>query len=313
MNSFYYPNRSIASLYKLAIALGIPFDELHYLSEHADDFYFKVKSIKKADGALRETYDVKDRLKCIHAKLVSQFFHKIDYPVYLQGGIKKRDYLSNTSLHTDKSIIITEDITNFFPSVSRNVVYKVWSNFFKFSHEVSECLTQLVTYKGFLVQGSKVSGYLCNLIFWKKEQLLVESLHKQGIVYSRYVDDITVSSSDKLTNEQKTRVIGEIYKMLHSLGVKPNRKKHRIMLKGNSQKVHRVNVVSNNPTFNKNERNIIRAAVHECEIKFPSSKNLTDYVKLFNSTMGRVKKLKRLHKSEADKLLLRLETIKPTN
>ena len=99
--------------------------------------------------------------------------------------------------------------------------------------------------------------------------------------------------------------------MLHSLGVKPNRKKHQIMPKGQIEKVHRVNVVSTKPTFNKKERHAIRAAVHDCEIIFSPINNLSSYKKLFNETMGRVQKLKRLHKNEADKLLMRLKMVKP--
>lgn len=311
MTEFVYPHQPIASVEKLAIVLNTTVAELNFLSENADKFYFKVKSVPKADGSVRDTYDVNERLKTIHAKIVKAFFRVIAYPEYIQGGIAHRDYLSNTALHTAKSVVISEDITNFFPSVNRQVVYQVWSGFFKFAPVVCECLTNLVTYQGFLVQGSRTSGYLCNLIFWNREPLLVDYLTKQGFVYSRFVDDITISSTKPVTVEQKTKVIAKVYGLLQSCGVKPNRRKHRVMSKGTMQKVHRVNVTAKKPTFDKQERHSIRAAVHECELNFSKSKSSLEYEKLFNRTMGRVQKLKRLHKNEADKLLVRLLDVKP--
>ncbi|MCG8148804.1 reverse transcriptase family protein [Moraxella sp. PS-22] len=311
MAEFAYPHRPIASLEKLAIVLDTTVAELDFLSQNANNFYFKVKSIQKADGSYRDTYDVRDRLKTIHAKIVKNFLRIIDYPDYIQGGVPHRDYLSNTAMHTAKQVVISEDITNFFSSVSRTIIYQVWSRFFKFAPVVCECLTNLVTYQGFLVQGAKTSGYLCNLIFWNREQLLVDTLTSQGFTYSRFVDDITISSPKVITSEHKTEVIAKTYGMLQSCGVKPNRKKHHIMPKGSSQKVHRVNVVTNKPTFDKKERSAIRAAVHECEIHFSKSKSSSEYEKLFNTTMGRVQKIKRLHIEEANKLLARLQKIKP--
>gem|GEM_PF-4480519 len=37
----------------------------------------------------------------------------------MQGGIKKRDYISNANQHTRSHTIINEDISNFYPSISR--------------------------------------------------------------------------------------------------------------------------------------------------------------------------------------------------
>lgn len=65
MAEFAYPHRPIASLEKLAIVLDTTVAELDFLSQNANNFYFKVKSIQKADGSYRDTYDVRDIVKPI--------------------------------------------------------------------------------------------------------------------------------------------------------------------------------------------------------------------------------------------------------
>lgn len=83
------------------------------------------------------------------------------------------------------------------------------------------------------------------------------------------------------------------------------------MNKGSSQIINKMNVTTKRPTINKSERNKIRAAVHECELKFKALKNTVEYKELFLSTVGRVMYMKRLHQQEVNKLLKRLELVKP--
>lgn len=309
-NAFSYQHKPIASLEKLALCLGISLAELLYLQQHSNQYFFLHK-IPKKDGSFRDTHDAKLRLKTVHEKIVKRFLRDIQYPEYLQGGVKKRDCISNAKHHIQANTIISEDITNFFPSISKKIIYEVWVKFFHFSHEVAECLSELVTYNGFLVQGCKASGYLCNLILWDREYQLVQKLKAKGLTYTRYVDDVNVSANHDISNQEKSEIISSIISLFNSVGAKPNRKKHKIMNKGSSQIINKMNVTAKRPTINKSERNNIRAAVHECELKFDKSKNLLEYKELFESTLGRVMYMKRLHPQEADKLLKRLELVKP--
>ena len=61
--SFCYPHKPIASLEKLAICLGITLEELLYLRQYSDSFYFLHEHKAKPDGTFRDTYNVRDRLK----------------------------------------------------------------------------------------------------------------------------------------------------------------------------------------------------------------------------------------------------------
>ena len=310
-NTFSYPNKPIASLEKLAICLGISLSELLILQNNSNDYFFLAKQEKKPDGSFRKTYDVKQPLKTIHDKIVKKFLRIINYPEYLQGSIKKRDCISNAKQHIKAHTIISEDITNFFPSISKKIIYQIWIGFFHFSHEVAECLSELVTYNGFLVQGCKASSYLCNLILWNREDKFVKNLKKQGLTYTRYVDDVNISFHSNLTKGKKTEIISDVISLVRSVGAKPNRTKHKIMKQGSAQTINKMNVTSRRPTISKKERSKIRAAVYECEQRFKNMVNPSEYKELFASTEGRVQYMKRLHPKEADRLLSRLKLVQP--
>ncbi|HHE3495888.1 reverse transcriptase family protein [Pasteurella multocida] len=247
----------------------------------------------------------------MHRRIAERLLKKVTYPLYLQGSLPKRDYLGNAAIHTNSTCIISQDVKNFFPSISKNTVVQVWKNVFKFPEDISEILAELITYEGFLVQGCITSSYICNLVLWNRESKLVDELKEKGFTYTRYVDDITVSSKRIFTLEEKKEIIKSIHSMLKSISVKLNRRKHKIMPRNSQQQVHRVNVNSDRTTMPKSEREKIKAAVHQCEELYKTLAETEEYKKLFNQTLGRVVHLSRLHERQGKKLKQKLSKIYP--
>ncbi len=313
MNKLSYPHAPIGELDKLAKALNIELSELQAITDKSDSLFFQTKEIIKNDGSSRFTYDARPTLKAIHGKACEAFLKRVNYPDYLQGSIKRRDYLTDARKHVGSKVLISEDITNFFPSISKKVVHEMWVGVFGFSNVVAECLAELVTLNGFVVQGAKTSSYICNLVLWNREEKLVNSLKTRGLIYTRYVDDVTVSSKRLISLNEKSKIINSIYSLFRSIGAKPNRNKHKIMPRNTQQEVHGVNVNKNQPTMPKEKRKKIRAAVHRCEITFKQTPDSIEYCALFNSVMGKVNTMGRMHISEASQLRLRLSLVKPVS
>lgn len=305
-----YPYKPISSLKSLSIVLCISEQELHYIYMNSDSYYFLTKDIIKNDGSHRLTYDVKSKLKTIHDKITKLILKKVNYPDYLQGSLSGKDFISNAKNHSKKRIIISEDITNFFPSISKEIIYQTFSKLFNFSPIVCDILSKLVTYKGYLVQGCKTSSYLCNLVLWNREKALVDNFKKKGFTYTRYVDDIHISSNSFINNDEKEYIIKKVYNLMRSINVKPNRKKHKIMTNDNSQSVHGV-IVNKKAAFSKEYRNEIRGLVFNCQKKFKLSIDEKEYTKFYQSVLGKVNLLKRLNENEAKKHLNTLSKIKP--
>ncbi|MEN3262572.1 reverse transcriptase family protein [Sodalis endosymbiont of Spalangia cameroni] len=203
----FYKQRRIGTLRSLCIPLGLNLKELLSLSDKSDYLYRKVQSITKKDGNIRDVYDALPPLKSVHKRIKTHILDHVVYPVYLTGSLRGCDYKANAELHSKARIVINEDITSFFSSTVSGNVYNVWRNFFGFSKEVSTCLARLTTRKNQLPQGAITSSFLANLVFWKDECELYNLFLSQGLIYSRYVDDIAVSSSKFLTNDDKKNAV----------------------------------------------------------------------------------------------------------
>jgi len=305
----------IGKIESLASILSVDKDELLDISSGIHNLWKPGKLLQKKNGEPRPTVDAKPRLKNLHEKIKNRLLKQVSYPAYLLGGIEDkmtpRDYKRHAATHSGKIILINEDVKDFFPSSSVKIVNGIWKRLFNFSPEVAELLTKITTLNGSLPQGWKTSGYLANLTFWDKEPELVKILEVRGFSYSRFMDDITVSSKTRINNKSKTYIINEIYKMLLSKGYSPKRSKHKIISNNSRMEVTGLTVNGKAPSLSKNEQNNIRAAVHKCECHAKSGRSSLEYEKLWNSVSGRVSMLARFHVIKGAKLRQKLRVINP--
>jgi Reverse transcriptase (RNA-dependent DNA polymerase) len=259
-----YPYKPIGSIALLARTLGMTSDRLQDLSSQANALYRDAKPILKPDGSIRQPLDAKPELKEIHRRLKEQLLLKVVYPPYLTGSLKGTEPKKNAEMHAGKCIVICEDIRTFFPSVTAQAVRNVWQGVFGFPPAVALLLTALTTKDGRLPQGAITSSYLANLILWEHEPQLCAEFASQGITYSRYVDDISISSAKFMTKEQQTQAIARIYGMLAKAGLKPKRSKHETYSRSQRMMTTKL-VVNKKPSLPAPKRSQIRAAVHRLE------------------------------------------------
>ena len=109
---------------------------------------------------------------------------------------------------------------------------------------MSRLLTDTIVFNNSLVQGSTLSPDIANLIFWDTEHQLVNDSNTLKLTYSRYADDINISSKEKLSNELKTTVIKKVNRMLESKELKLKHKKTKILNENNQMLV--TGIVANN-------------------------------------------------------------------
>lgn len=304
-NQLFYNAKPIYSLSSLALALGFEEALLIKLASNADNKYRLAKPVIKADGSIRQPFDALEPLKEIQKRIKNNLFSKVVFPNYLTGSIKGRDYETNASLHVGAKITICEDIENFFPATTSLLAFDIWRNFFGFSEEVAELLTKLTTKDSALPQGAITSSYLANLALWRHEPKLNQWLNQKGIIYSRYVDDITISSKQFLVDDQKTEVIAKIYGMLRKNGYHAKRRKHEISTSSKPMFITKL-MVNNKVSLNSNERANICAAVYQLQQRVESGERGIKITHDFNSISGKVAKLKRFHTTKDEALMSRI-------
>lgn len=226
MVEFKYPNNPIYKIKSVANHLGYDLSELKELAENSDKYY-RLKTKPKKNGGIRKYYSIREPLKSILRKIRVKILAKVTYPDYLHGSIKGRSAKTNAKIHVGANCLIELDIVDFFPSIKSDQVNRVFRYFFNFSEDVSSLLTDLITHQGKLPQGSPVSSDIANLVLgWDgAESELVENLAKKGFRYSRYVDDIAISSTRSVKNDEKTEVIKMVNSFVRRKGFQVSHKK----------------------------------------------------------------------------------------
>ena len=303
-----YPHRPIRQLQNLARVLAVPLPILQSIAATASARYRLAKPIEKPDGSIRQPVDALEPLKNIQRRIKQRILARVIFPDYLTGSLKGKDAKRNAELHKRPRIVLCEDIQGFFPSTTAPLVAAVWRGFFGFSQEVSELLTALTTKDGALPQGATTSSHLANLVFWRREHSLYESLLAEGRSYSRYVDDVSISSVTPMTKEEITRCIARVYGMMFSCGYKPKRQKQEIQRAHMPMRVTKLNV-NRRVTLDSRERQAIRAAVYQLE-QLALSGDLAGVSQVLNSVAGRVNRMGQMHPAEALGLKERLKTLR---
>lgn len=311
MNYFKTPKESrIGSVYALSRKLNINESRLIYITENIEKYWRKGTTKIKPDGTKRFTNDAKQELKAIHEKINREILAKCDYPCFIHGSLKGKSSYTNAQQHLKPKILFCEDISGFFPNTSKEIVYGIWFDFFKFPKDVALILSELTTYQGALPQGWKCSSNLANLVFWNIETSLHSKLITKGFTYTRYVDDIAVSCKKTYIQSEKTEVISMIYGMVAKKGYQINRKKHEIKRRNERQEVTGL-LINNRITINKEKRDKIKKKIYNLEQEFEYGCAITEaYKKKWNDTASSVGILKRMDPSLHKKLRSRLEKIK---
>jgi len=309
-NRLYYNCKPILSMPALSRALGVSEPMLRELASTADSRYRCADEIEKPDGSIRQTFDAHLPLKNVHARIKTKIFYRVAFPDYLTGSLKGQDYKTNASLHAGARIVICEDIGNFFPSTKAQVVFDIWRYFFGFADDVADCLTWLTTKDEALPQGAITSSYLANLAFWREEPSVQAYFVRLGVTYSRYVDDLAISSKRFITANEKTSLVSTVYGMFASRGYKPKRRKHELRTNKGQMFVTKL-LINERPALTKKERSAIRAAVFQLERQVRDGSTGTTVKKDYQRTLGRVSKLARFHQKHGEELKQAMYALRP--
>lgn len=323
MDKCFYSNRPITSLSSLAKTLREDISDINSLANTPDlEKYKRPKHpVFKKDGTERVVRSPIRQLRTIQYRINKEIFVEgMKWPSYLFGSIPKNeeeglshDYVDAAGVHCGAKSLCSLDISDFFDNIHENEVKRIFVELLRFSEEVANILTKLVTYNGHLVQGALTSSYLAMMVLWDLEPKLVETLGRKRVRYSRLVDDITLSST--AYNYNFSYEIRLIEQVLHAKGLFYNEKKVKIAsVSSDLMLVHGLNVTGSSPAMPRYEAKKIRASVRQLE-KLAAQKDARTemwYRREFNRCRGRVYKLERFGKNNSFKNLFnRLEAISP--
>lgn len=261
----------IISLGHLAKITGVSYTFLRLTVQRRRDFAnYKIFSIGKRNGKLRYIHS-----PCKNLLLVQKFLneevlqkrkpHEASYAFHQSGGIR-----ACAEVHCGATWLLSFDIKNFFYNINEIDVYDEFLNL-GYTKLLSFELARICTttfapawwnpessfinkyilgdpdrykfYKslcslGCLPQGAPSSPMLSNLVATRLDHNLSYFAKKNGLIYSRYADDISFSCGGRLKRKNNPgRHVAKIYDEILGCGFTPNKSKTRIAGPGSQKKI----------------------------------------------------------------------------
>ena len=167
--------------------------------------------------------------------------------------------VANAKVHVGKKHVLNIDLKDFFPSIPAKRIKKLFTSpYFDYSEQMAIALTLLTTYKAKLPTGAPTSPVLSNFICLELDACLRTFCKENGLLFTRYADDLTFSSDNIILQD----TILDIILLIRENGFAINEKKLRVQSSSRKQTVTGLTV---NEKVNVDRRLLkkIRAMIHD--------------------------------------------------
>jgi hypothetical protein len=294
---------------------------IFYLYRKIDNY--NIFYLEKKNGEKRKISAPISPIKILQRKLAYVLSLIYEPKAYVNGFCRGKNILKNAQGHIKKRWILNLDLKNFFPSINFGRVRGLFmSNPFNFNEEVATILAQICCFEGSLPQGAPTSPIISNMICFKLDNELFRLAKKYRFYFSRYADDITLSTRSSTISNQIAEISyvdgkpmaipGEsLKKLIDENGFEINLEKIRINSERSRQEVTGI-IVNSKPNLKRIFIKQIRAMLHSWE-KFNLKKAEEEFSKIHSkppelfleTLLGKIQFLKNV-RGERDKIFRKL-------
>lgn len=214
---------------KLSVRTGLSHKELNSLIEDSKNEF--VRRDVEINGKRRTFYIPSPTLKFIQYQVMSIILNKISVSESAHAYTKGKSIKSNVLAHANSKHFYQTDIVSFFPNIKTQMVKESllqnWPLKNDSKIEDIELTLKITCPFGHLDLGSPTSPILSNIVMKNFDYDLLSQLRKDNykIIYTRYSDDITISSESRLSRNIEYTV----HNLLLKYGFKKNNKKTKIV------------------------------------------------------------------------------------
>lgn len=162
--------------------------------------------VQKRSGGYRNISAPDHRLKWVQEKLNHYIIKKYTFLDCQYGFVKGKSIVDNAKVHSSAKYILNIDLKNFFPSIHFGRVRGVFmASPFSLSKGIATILANIACYHNELPQGSPCSPSISNIVCYTLDKSLLKMSETYHFNYTRYADDITLSSDTPFPKEIVTR------------------------------------------------------------------------------------------------------------
>ncbi len=221
----------IRDTYQLADALCTNRKILFKLLRRRNSFYKEI-SIPKKSGGSRQLHAPQGMLRAAQSSILRNILNNAPVSRFATAYIKGKSLSNNALPHVGKRYILKMDITDFFGSITFLQVLSAAFPSAVYPKQIGVMLTELCTRKDVLPQGAPTSPALSNIVMRNFDETIGNWCEKRGISYTRYCDDLTFSSDERLYH-----VYEKAASLLLSMGFEINKKKTHFVTNAARQSV----------------------------------------------------------------------------
>lgn len=239
--------------------LGIDIQYIKFCSKR-NDLYAQYY-IPKKNGKKRKILQPSKELKVLQYWLGKNIFNNFPISKYSMAYQKGCSVRKNADYHKDSKYVLHTDIVNFFESITRETISSFFHknkdiiDKFQLSPEEIKLIMDLVLYKGNnLVVGSVASPVISNCVMYEFDIRLGELLENKKMNYTRYADDIIVSSNQFIDDS----IIDDIAHLLEEYGFKINTGKTYFMSKHKKREITGVVIDNNDNSLSIGRKNYLK-------------------------------------------------------
>ena len=301
----YWQVPAITTLPNLALWLGISDASLHHLratwssdqEEVRSNGHYKRILIPRGQRTPRLIEAPFPRLKLVQTKILRGILDEIPRHSAVCGFRKGKGIAHHVTPHTKQRCVARMDLTDFFPSLSRSRVNRLFLTM-GYPTEVADALADLCTTttpvemirtipkktdpfqawnqlsiyrKRHLPQGAPSSPALANLCAHSLDQRLTGLAEKFGAFYTRYADDLLFSGADDFRRDA-ARFTNKVAQIVQQEELSVSQHKTSIMPAATRQLACGL-VLNDRPNLPRKQRELLEAILTNCIRYGPESQN----------------------------------------
>lgn len=205
--------RAVCTKSEFALLLGFkPAAFTYLLYKLKPSTQYQSFTIPKKSGGTRTIYAPSERLKALQTSLSlllqdcseeiekSRVGDSDSKSTLSHGFVRKRSIITNAMMHLHKKNVLNVDLENFFDSFNFGRVrgFFITNRNFCLNPDIATAIAQIACHDNKLPQGSPCSPVITNLITHVLDIRLAALAESHSCTYSRYADDLTFSTREKL-------------------------------------------------------------------------------------------------------------------
>ena len=267
-------------------------EQLLYCLTYKKEYCYFQKVIPKKDKTERILNVPNLSLKVVQKWILKEILEKIFVSEQAMAFVPHKNGLRENAERHKKNIFLLEmDITNFFGTITEQQLYTLFCNI-GYNTKVAGILANLCTYDNYLPQGAVTSPYIANLVCYHMDARINGYCSRKDIVYTRYADDLTFSSDNRMLLNKIEKFIKYI---VTDEGFTINDKKTRYLSNDVKKTVTGITINDDSIHVDKKFKRDLRAQIY-CSIKLKDYQNNSQI-------LGKIAYVNSIEKGFRDKII----------